>query len=88
MGAWSFDVSHLDENLNAASVIKSFTVDGTYPPVYQKEYVQIVNGGFSLISSYETPESVESTVNYGRLSVLSINTEQFESVGNMEVIKC
>ena len=88
MGAWSFDVSHLDENLNAASVIKSFTVDGTYPPVYQKEYVQIVDGGFSLISSYETPESVKSTVNYGRLSVLSINTEQFESVGNMEVIKC
>lgn len=88
MGAWSFDVSHLDENLNVASVIKSFTVDGTYPPVYQKEYVQIVDGGFSPISSYETPESVESTVNYGRLSVLSINTEQFESVGNMEVIKC
>lgn len=88
MGAWSFDVRHLDENLNAASVIKSFTVDGTYPPVYQKEYVQIVDGGFSLISSYETPESVKSTVNYGRLSVLSINTEQFESVGNMEVIKC
>lgn len=87
-GTWSFDVASLDENINAAPVIKSFTVDSIYPPAYNGEYVYIDDGAFTMISSYEVPESVESTVNYGRMSVLAIDTEQFESVGSMEVIKC
>ena len=85
---WSFEVTSLDENLNAVPMIKSFTVDSIYPPVYNGKYVRIVDASFLMIASYEVPESVESTVNYGRMSVLAIDTEQFESVESMEVIKC
>ena len=85
---WSFEVTSLDENLNAVPMIKSFTVDSIYPPVYNGKYVRIVDASFLMIASYEVPESVEGTVNYGRMSVLAIDTEQFESVESMEVFKC
>lgn len=85
---WSFDINALDENLSAAPVIKSFTVDSIYRPSYNETYVELVDGAFEMISAYEVPESVESAVNYGRMSVLSINTGQFESVGSMEVSRC
>lgn len=88
IGLWSFDINALDENLSAAPVIKSFTVDSIYRPSYNETYVELVDGAFEMISAYEVPESVESAVNYGRMSVLSINTEQFKSVGSMEVSIC
>lgn len=88
IGEWSFDINALDENLSAAPVIKSFTVDSIYRPSYNETYVELVDEAFEMISAYEVPESVESAVNYGRMSVLSIDTEQFESVGSMEVSRC
>jgi hypothetical protein len=83
-----FSINALNESLNEEAWVKSFTVDQIYPPAYDSTYVEVVDGAFQMISEYETPESMEGTVNYGRMSVLSINTEQFESVGNLEVIKC
>jgi hypothetical protein len=83
-----FSINALNESLNEEAWVKSFTVDQIYPPAYDSTYVEVVDGAFQMISEYETPESIEGTVNYGRMSVLSINTEQFESVGNLEVIKC
>jgi hypothetical protein len=83
-----FAINALNESLNEEAWVKSFTVDQVYPPAYDSTYVEVVDGAFQMISEYETPESIEGTVNYGRMSVLSINTEQFESVGNLEVIKC
>jgi hypothetical protein len=83
-----FDINELDESLNEENWVKSFTVDQKYPPEYNPLYVELVDSAFQMISEFETPKSMESTVNYGRMSVLSINTEQFESVGSLEVIKC
>lgn len=36
-GTWSFDITSLDENINAVPMIKSFTVDSIYPLVYNGE---------------------------------------------------
>ena len=87
-GQWLFTVNELNENLNADTVIKSFTVDHIYPPLYDHRYVEIVSNAFCLISNYYIPSSTEAAINYGRSSVLSINTIQFDSVGSIEVIKC
>lgn len=88
LGDWSFSIRVLNENLNAEPMVKTFTVDYIYPPVYDDRYVEVVDNAFCLISDYEIPLSTESSVNYGRMSILSINTEQFDSVGSIEVIKC
>ena len=49
---------------------------------------EVVDNAFCLISDFYVPSSTEGTINYGRTSVLSINTVQFDSVGSIEVIKC
>ena len=87
-GQWAFTVNALNENLNAEPMVKSFTVDCIYPPVYDERYIELVDNAFCLISDFYVPSSTEGSVNYGRTSVLSINTEQFDSVGRIEVIKC
>ena len=88
LGSWNFSIRVLNENLNAEPMVKSFTVDYIYPPVYDDRYIEVVNNAFCLVSDYTLPSSTESSVNYGRMSVLSINTVQFDSVGSIEVIKC
>lgn len=88
LGSWNFSIRVLNENLNAEPMVKSFTVDYIYPPVYDDRYVEVVQNAFCLISDYAVPSSTESSVNFGRMSVLSIDTEQFDSVGSVEVIKC
>ena len=88
LGSWNFSIRVLNENLNAEPMVKSFTVDYIYPPVYDDRYIEVVNNAFCLVSDYTVPSSTESSVNYGRMSVLSINTVQFDSVGSIEVIKC
>ena len=87
-GQWVFTVNELNENLNAEPMVRSFTVDHIYPPSYDARYVEVVDNAFCLISDFYVPSSTEGTVNYGRTSVLSIDTEQFDSVGSIEVIKC
>ena len=87
-GQWAFTVNALNENLNAEPMVKSFTVDYIYPPVYDERYIEVVDNAFCLISDFYVPSSTEGAINYGRTSVLSINTEQFDSVGSIEVIKC
>lgn len=88
LGSWNFSIRVLNENLNAEPMVKSYTVDYIYPPVYDDRYVEVVQNAFCLISDYAVPSSTESSVNFGRMSVLSIDTEQFDSVGSVEVIKC
>ena len=88
LGSWNFSIRVLNENLNAEPMVKSFTVDYIYPPVYDDRYVEVVQNAFCLISDYAVPSSTESSVNFGRMSVLSIDTEQFDSVGSVEGIKC
>ena len=88
LGSWNFSIRVLNENLNAEPMVKSFTVDYIYPPVYDDRYIEVVQNAFCLISDYAVPSSTESSVNFGRMSVLSIDTEQFDSVGSVEVIKC
>ena len=88
LGSWNFSIRVLNENLNAEPMVKSFTVDYIYPPVYDDRYIEVVQNAFCLISNYAVPSSTESSVNFGRMSVLSIDTEQFDSVGSVEVIKC
>ena len=88
LGSWNFSIRVLNENLNAEPMVKCFTVDYIYPPVYDDRYIEVVQNAFCLISDYAVPSSTESSVNYGRMSVLAINTEQFDSVGSIEVIKC
>ncbi len=83
-----FKVNELNENLNAEPMVRSFTVDYIYPPIYDDRYIEVVDNAFCLISDFYVPSSTEGTINYGRTSVLSINTEQFDSVGSIEVIKC
>ena len=88
LGSWNFSIRLLNENLNAEPMVRSFTVDYIYPPVYDDRYIEVVDNAFCLISDFYVPSSTEGSVNYGRTSVLSINTEQFDSVGSIEVIKC
>ena len=88
LGSWNFSIRVLNENLNAEPMVRSFTVDYIYPPVYDDRYIEVVDNAFCLISDFYVPSSTEGSVNYGRTSVLSINTEQFDSVGSIEVIKC
>lgn len=87
-GQLVFKVNELNENLNAEPMVRSFTVDYIYPPAYDDRYIEVVDNAFCLISDFYVPSSTEGTINYGRTSVLSINTEQFDSVGSIEVIKC
>lgn len=87
-GQLAFKVNELNENLNAEPMVRSFTVDYIYPPTYDDRYIEVVDNAFCLISDFYVPSSTEGTINYGRTSVLSINTEQFDSVGSIEVIKC
>ena len=87
-GSWTFNINPLNENLNAEPMVRSFTVDYIYPPQYDDRYVELVDNAFCLVSDYSVPSSTESSVNFGRMSVLSINTVQFDSVGSVEVIKC
>ncbi len=87
-GQLVFKVNDLNENLNAEPMVRSFTVDYIYPPIYDDRYIEVVDNAFCLISDFYVPSSTEGTINYGRTSVLSINTEQFDSVGSIEVIKC
>lgn len=87
-GQWEFTINRLNENLNAEPMVRSFTVDYIYPPSYDERYIEVVDNAFCLISDFYVPSSTEGTINYGRTSVLSINTVQFDSVGSIEVIKC
>ena len=87
-GQWEFTINRLNENLNAEPMVRSFTVDYIYPPSYDDRYIEVVDNAFCLISDFYVPSSTEGTINYGRTSVLSINTVQFDSVGSIEVIKC
>lgn len=85
-GQLVFKVNELNENLNAEPMVRSFTVDYIYPPAYDERYIEVVDNAFCLISDFYVPSSTEGTINYGRTSVLSINTEQFDSVGSIETI--
>jgi len=87
-GARLIVVDPWQQFLDNASSTGSFTVDYIYPPAYDDRYIEVVDNAFCLISNFYVPSSTEGTINYGRTSVLSINTEQFDSVGSIEVIKC
>ena len=86
-GQLVFTINELDESMDATPVVKSFSLDVIYPPQYDENYVEVVDSGFQLKSEFEVSESKEGTVNLGRTSVLSINTEQYESIDSMEVCK-
>lgn len=84
--AFGYDL--LNERLSVTEVIKTFTVDKNFSPHYDMTMVEVnENGAFCMISDYTYVSESEEIIS-GMLQHLAVNTEQFERVERLEVVKC
>jgi hypothetical protein len=83
-----FSYHRLNERVTAIEVIKTFTMDKDFPPHYDPTVVEVnEDGAFTMISDYVFVSSAEE-INAGQLQHLTVDTEPFERVENLEVTTC
>lgn len=84
----SFGYDALNERVTAVETVRTFTLDGDFPPVYDLTKAELSeDGAFRLISDWAVV-SAEEDINSGRLQHLAIDTLQYETVESMEVETC
>lgn len=83
-----FGYEAVNERLTVAEIVKTFTMDKTYPGEYDPVIVEVTEDGtFRMRRDYEFT-SVPGEVNSGLLERLSVDTAPFERVESHEVSLC
>lgn len=83
-----FTYHRLNERVTAIEVIKTFTMDKDFPPHYEQTVIEMNDdGAFCMVSDYVFVSSTEE-INAGQLQHLTVDTEPFERVENLEVTTC
>ena len=84
---FSFDpvgIEGFNERINFDFVIKSFTMDATYPGQMQSHFIEVVNGAFRLSKNYSF-KSEDGEIDIGVLKKLDVVTSDLESTESIEV---
>ena len=84
---FSFDpvgIESFNERINFDFVIKSFTMDATYPGQMQSHFIEVVNGAFKLAKDYSF-KSEDAQINIGVLKKLDVVTSDLMSTESIEV---
>ena len=83
-----FGYDLLNERIAATEVIKTFTIDAEYPPLYNMTFVGLNDdGAFVMVCDYAIV-SAEEEIDHGRMQHLMVNTTQYERVESLEVELC
>lgn len=83
-----FGYDALNERVTAVELIKTFTMDKTFPPYYNPIVVEVdENGAYHMIEKYVFV-SAEENINSGTMQRLTVNTEPFEQVEEVSVSRC
>lgn len=85
-GQQTFTVRALTENLVSEVTIKSFTLDTARPGDYDDRYVLVDDDSRFVLNQAYTFQSVEKSINQGRMCEVVMNTEPFETVTGIEVV--
>lgn len=81
------EIISINERVTVDEVVKTFTVDKTFLPVYNEEFVKLTYAGvFTRITSY-TVESEATEISSGSLEHLFVDTSRYESVTSLGVSK-
>lgn len=79
-----FKIEGFSEKVSVKNIIKKFTMNKEYLPKYNKEFVKCENEVFENIVDYNDYSS-SAAFGEGSLEILSIKTEDFEQIQNIEV---
>ena len=84
---FSFDpvgIEGFNERINFDFVIKSFTMDATYPGQMESHFIEVVNGAFRLAKEYSF-KSEDAEIDIGVLKKLTVVTSDLRSTESIEV---
>ena len=87
--AGEFAIRAINERLVVDEVLQSWSIDETINPLDYDESIVYINssGAFTMRTAY-TEYSTASDIDSGKLQVLKVDTDRFESIEEQEVSLC
>ena len=88
-GSSTFDIRAIAERLVMDEVIKAFTISEEINPLEYDDAIVIINssGAFTLETEFEE-YSEAVNIDHGKLQLLDVDTDRFESIEEQEVTLC